>query len=120
MDRNAPTTAAAKDAARMAARSPPQRLTMTSCWNRPEKRLGADAEIGAMAEGMQPDISKKQIEPEREDQPDRHLDAQILVKPDCRKPERAVASATMNRPNAGVMGDPPRAGISLSVIMRML
>ena len=50
--------------------------------------IGADAEIGAVAEGRQPGRAEQEVEGERVERPDQDLDAEIGVEADAGDPQR--------------------------------
>ena len=50
--------------------------------------IGADAEIGAVAEGRQPGGAEQEVEAERVERPDQDLDAEIRIEPDAGDPQR--------------------------------
>src|SRR5215204_5885270 len=50
--------------------------------------MGADAEIGAVAEGGQPGGAEQEVEGERVERPDQDLDPKIRVEPDAGDPQR--------------------------------
>ena len=79
-------------------------------------RVGADAEVRAVAERRQPGVAEQQVEAEREDAPDQDLDAEIAVEPDpliqngsVPKTRTSRASRAMTQPPSSARGS--RAGV---------